>query len=292
MNAKLYTGASAHDYISGAQPLLRSLINELEKNTISDIVSLTKLQEILRNYVMEMDRHDAISQKYGNYSFLDTHLQGTTDNVIIDEMSKKPGTYQLLLSAAMKKLVSIAPGDAVSDTVRWLVQTNYLAPVTSNLQGNVGLYSITSKGYSCLTKQKIKSRFCEDPSIHTIPKALRIIPETWDVLSLYQANTIKCYYDRSGISDYLIFPTCNRKDVLIGCEITPDPEIRYVFAWVDAPAVLPAWCSCIQEMISEQTVSDITVVCPQKEEIRTLQDAVKDFPNAEKIRISCFEVTE
>lgn len=290
MSAKQYTGPSAWDTISVAQPQLRFLIDSLQNNTIPDTIWLTQLRGILCDYILELDRTEELFQKFGSFSFQDTSLQGTSDRVIVDEMSQKPDAFQILSSIATKKL--IRNDDTNRDTIEWLIRTNYLAPVSCALQDSNNLCSITSKGYSCLSKQKIRSRFCDEQTADPLPKTLRIPPEDWDVLSLYQASVIMQYYDQAGIRDYLIFPNQDKKNVLLGCEISSEPDIRYVCAWIDAPAVLPGWLSCMLELLNTQSISHITAVCRDKEEIGSLQDAVKNAPNADKIQISCLEVSE
>lgn len=292
MSAELHMGSSVWDIISGVHPQLRSLIDALRKNTIPEVTCLAEIQSILNNYILKLEQGEALARKFGCFSFYDAALLGTSDNVILDELSRKPGAFQTLYSAAMKKLVFAGADGIPQDTIEWLVHTNYLAPVSCSFRNCGELYSITSKGYSCLAKQKIRVRFCEDHSTNTVPKALRIPPGDWDILTLFQASMINSYFFQLGIKDYMVFPVLNRKNILLGCEIAPDPDIRYVCAWVDHPTVLADWKSCIQEMICTQNISRITVVCPRKEEVDALQDVVMSLENSGKIQISCFEVSE
>lgn len=192
----------------------------------------------------------------------------------------------------MKKLVSVDTDNLPQDLVEWMVLSHYLAPVTSSMQNSDKLYSIISKGYSCLTKQKNRLRLCKDLPSDTIPKVLRIAPGDWNLFTLFHASTIKRYYEQAKIKDYMIIPALGRNNVLLGCEISADPDIRYVFVWIDAPTIQIDWKSCVQETISVQSVSHITIVCRKDEKICTLQNTVKDLINADKIQIACFEVSE
>lgn len=131
-----------------------------------------------------------------------------------------PGAIQILYSTAMKKLVSVDTDNLPQDLVEWMVLSHYLAPVTSSMQNSDKLYSIISKGYSCLTKQKIRLHLCKDLPNDTIPKALRIAPGDWNLFTLFQASTIKRYYEQAKIKDYMIIPALGRNNVLLGCEIS------------------------------------------------------------------------
>ena len=292
MSKNLYPDSSAWKIISEVHPLLRSLIDALRENTIPDIDRMAKIQHLLSSYVSELEQSKTLANKFGVFSFQDFLQQDVSDNTIIEEMLKKPDAIQILYTAAMKKLISVEADNLPQDLVEWMFLRHYLAPVTSAQQNSDKLYSITSKGYSCLTKKKIRSRLCNNLPSDTIPKALRIAPEDWNFLTLFQASIIERHYEQAGVKDYMIIPARGQKNVLLGCEISADPDIRYVFVWIDAPTVQTDWKACLQETISTQSVSNITIVCQKKAEMRTLQDTVQDLKNADKIQISYVEVSE
>lgn len=292
MSKNLHPDSSAWNIISEVHPLLRSLIDALRENKIPNNECMAKIQNLLSSYISELEQSKTLARKFGVFSFQDSPQQDASDNVIIEEMSKKPDAIQILYTATIKKLISVEADNLPQDLVEWMVLNHYLAPVTSSLHNSDKLYSITSKGYSCLTKKKIRSRLCKNLPSDTIPKALRIAPEDWNFLTLFQASIIERYYEQKGVKDYMIIPARGQENVLLGCEISADPNIRYVFVWIDAPTVQTDWKSCLQETISAQSVSNITIVCQKKAEIRTLQDTVQDLKNADKIQISCVEVSE
>lgn len=284
---------STDDLILTLRPLVKDLVASLRANAIPSDEKIILLQDLLEEYLSKINLSQMIEERLGKVQFEDCSGNGISDASIAADISRFQKTGKILFEFALRKLIAINDPIASKECTQWLIQRGYIAPVEIHSSfGDGEFLTLTSKGNLCFTRKKLLQKMKSDHDISTVPAGLRYFPEAWNTLSLCRAYLLQQYYERQGISDYLLFSAPKEKDTLLGCEISASAEIRYCFAWINKPASVENGQNHLREIAESPAVSGITVVFPWQKNKEEITAFVSSLPSNEKIDLYCLEVGE
>lgn len=253
---------------------LEAILQVLLAGQVPERKTNDNLQRVFQEYFQEHRKKQEASQTVEKElkSKEDIHwkdvLPQKGEELLVEEnLLSEPDNYRFLQKLIMAKLFPV-PTNGDTSFIGYLENLGLLTSV--DLEGNT-TYLLTTKGWKWIADESVKKVLGEINFSFVFPR--KLIPDlsVWTASTFYQLKLIKKYYERNGISDFMIFTDDKNQKIQFGCEIKDSYAVNYCCAVDNEGNISQEEASRIYELGRDDKIDEIILIVHTEDEENRLK---------------------
>ncbi len=155
-----------------------------------------------------------------------------SEKTVIKELSGLKKSIALLLKLCREKMISSENTDFSEEEGKILIEEGYCDKLL--IEGiDKNFFVLSEKAEKVLKNKGILGKLKATPDCSVIPLKMIYEVNKWSSLYLKRVLLINKYYEKFGNEEeYILSSLGAKEDMVFGCDISDDVEIKYVFAGV------------------------------------------------------------